>query len=72
MRAEVGEVPWTAMVTPVVPESASALEICELLKVWRTVVPSSTWAAAHGALLASATTNASAGETVTAWTTARQ
>src|SRR2546422_10531647 len=71
MRAEVGEVPCTLRVTPVTPESAMLLAICELLSVWRTTVPpSSELPAVHGALVANATTNASADETSTACTVA--
>src|SRR2546422_7293195 len=72
MRAEVGEVPCTLRVTPVTPASAMLLAICELLRVWRTTAPrSSELPAVHGALVAKATTNASAGDTLIAWTMAR-
>src|SRR2546427_7724847 len=72
MRAEVGEVPCTLRVTPVTPASAMLLAICELLRVWRTTAPrSSELPAVHGVLVAKATTNASAGDTLIAWTMAR-
>src|SRR3989475_12279350 len=72
MRAEVGEVPCTLRVTPVTPASAMLLAICELLRVWRTTAPrSSELPAVYGALVAKATTNASAGDTLIAWTMAR-
>src|SRR3954471_4593437 len=71
MRADVGEVPCTLRVTPVTPESAMVLAICELLSVWRTTVPpSSALPAVQGALAANATTNASAGDTSIACTVA--
>src|SRR6266513_4807206 len=71
MRAEVGEVPCTLRVTPVTPASAMLLAICELLRVWRTTAPpSSGWPAVHGALVANATANASAGDTLIACTVA--
>src|SRR2546425_7498855 len=72
MRAEVGEVPCTLRVTRVTPASAMLLAICELLRVWRTTAPrSSELPAVHGALVAKATTNVSAGDTLIAWTMAR-
>jgi len=39
-------------VMPVEPDSARALAICELLSVWRTTVPVSTFPGAHEALVA--------------------
>src|SRR6266567_9009766 len=52
MRAEVGDVPRTWSVMPVEPDSARAFAICELLSVWRTTVPVSTFPGAHEALVA--------------------
>src|SRR5438132_6632191 len=71
MRAEVEDAPWTVRETPVEPESASALAICELLSVSRTTTPSSTLLAEHGASVAKDTAYASATDTSTACTMAR-
>src|SRR5437879_13723070 len=71
MRAEVGDAPWTEIVTPVEPDSASALAICELLSVSRTTPPVSTLSAEQGASVAKATANASAVGTSMPCTTAR-
>src|SRR4030081_1924181 len=71
MRAEVGDVPCTCSVTPVDPESARAFAICELLSVWRTTVPVSTFPGVHAALVANDTAQASPPGTVMAWTMAR-
>src|SRR6266568_5956299 len=71
MRAEVGDVPWTEIVTPVEPDWASAFAICELLRVSRTTPPVSTLSAEHGASVAKATANASAAGTSMPCTIAR-
>ncbi len=63
--------PWTEMVTPLVPDSASLVAICELLSVSRTTPPVSTLSAEHGASLAKDTAYASATATSTPRTMAR-
>src|SRR5690348_5452554 len=71
MRAELLDTPWTWMVTPVAPESASPEDSWALVRISRTVVPVSTFWPPQTALVAHATAHGSPPGTSTACTIAR-